>query len=974
MSWHLRPADDGQIVPPTSRASDRLAVLARTTLEHSPHGYAVLEWQRGGADACVVDANAAFWTLTGWHAGAGASLGSWAAGAAWLEALRRLAPRAATGQAHAAQAGVNSDSNTMHFEDRERHVRVDACALEDGAVSLMVNPAAALNTDALRTVLGEALSNLDDPERIQHLASKQLRDLLGVMRVVYADTTDDAQFTVVRAATAAREAPAMLGTHRLDGFGVAVARALRAGTTVVVGSVADDEALSKADLETYRAIGVGAHITVPMMRAGRLVAVLAVHSSEPRAWNPAEVALTEDIAQRTWTAVERARAMHDLRETNARFAQVVNTVSDAFWITTYPPDEIVYSSPRLEALTGARPPNAPGGASWAARVHPEDLERALAAYRAANGAAFEVQYRWVRADGDLVWLHDRVYPVLEQGREGGVVTRLVGVTRDITVERELETQLRRGTQRAAFRVELIDTLRDLTTPNHIGWATAEHVRAQLGADLGAYVQVTGQAPREIVWESPRPQDNAPITSLRMLGAPVLETLRSGISVHVTDIATDARLDALERAHWHARGMGALLLIPMLRADELGAVLVVASHTPRQWTLEDALVASETLERASTEIHRAFAQQSAIETRHDLEDTLAQLELALEATGIGLWEWHVESDELWWSAGQERLYGLEPGTFGGRQEDFAHFVHPEDASRMEQQVFAARRGETTRVEFRVRRADGAERWIYAISKPVLNEFGQLERMIGANLDLTDLKRAEVRLREINEAQRRFVSDAAHELRAPLTSIRGNLSLLARYPNMDLAERVAAAIEAERETARLSRLISDLLLLARGESKQAVSVEGLRLDAVLEEAWQGARALSAEHHFELESLEAVRVDGDPDALKQLALTLLENAVKYTPAGGTVRLSLRSIAGQAQIRVTDSGYGIPPEDLERVFERFYRVDRARTPSETIGGTGLGLTIARQIATAHAGTVHLESAPGAGTTAVVHLPVTAV
>ena len=361
-------------------------------------------------------------------------------------------------------------------------------------------------------------------------------------------------------------------------------------------------------------------------------------------------------------------------------------------------------------------------------------------------------------------------------------------------------------------------------------------------------------------------------------------------------------------------------------------------------------------------------------RHALEDTarttLERLELAMEAGGIGLWDWNPATDELQWSAEQERLYGLAQGTFGGRSQDFLVFIHPEDRERFDQQLVLLGSGEIIKQEFRIRLAAGGVRWIYAISRPTLSEDGQLKRVIGANLDLTELKRAELRLIEINEAQRRFVSDAAHELRAPLTGIRGNLSLIARYPDMPLEDRVEAARESEREVGRLTRLISDLLATARGERQELQILEEVKLERVLLEAWKGARALSERRRFDLGNLEGCVVRGDPDALKQLALTLLENAVKYSPDDGTVRLELRCVDGFAQMTVSDTGTGIAQEDLDKVFERFYRTDRARSRLNGPAGTGLGLTIAKQIIERHGGTIWLESELGVGTSAFVRLP----
>lgn len=218
------------------------------------------------------------------------------------------------------------------------------------------------------------------------------------------------------------------------------------------------------------------------------------------------------------------------------------------------------------------------------------------------------------------------------------------------------------------------------------------------------------------------------------------------------------------------------------------------------------------------------------------------------------------------------------------------------------------------------------------------------------------------------QQRFVSDASHELRAPLTAIQGNLELLRRQRGMSEAEREEALAEAEREATRLTRLVADLLTLARADAGAHLQRRPVDLDAVVLEAFREARHLARGQTLILEPFQPTRVIGDEDRLKQLVLILLDNALKYTPAGGQVTLGLQCHGGSAEIIVRDTGVGIPSEDLPHVFERFYRADLAR--SRDPGGTGLGLPIARWIVEQHGGHISLTSKPGQGTTALVALP----
>ena len=221
-----------------------------------------------------------------------------------------------------------------------------------------------------------------------------------------------------------------------------------------------------------------------------------------------------------------------------------------------------------------------------------------------------------------------------------------------------------------------------------------------------------------------------------------------------------------------------------------------------------------------------------------------------------------------------------------------------------------------------------------------------------------------------AQRQFVAAASHELRAPLTVVLANLELLQNGARLGMSEseRTQAIDEAHAEATRMARLVADLLLLARADAGVPLRKESVELDRVLLSVIGDARHLARGQRLAFADFEPVMVQGDEDRLKQLMLILVDNAIKYTAAGGRVDVSLRRTGGEVAIDVRDTGVGIAPSDLPRVFERFYRADPSR--SRNAGGSGLGLSIARWIVEEHGGTVDLTSAPGHGTTASVRLP----
>ncbi len=244
-----------------------------------------------------------------------------------------------------------------------------------------------------------------------------------------------------------------------------------------------------------------------------------------------------------------------------------------------------------------------------------------------------------------------------------------------------------------------------------------------------------------------------------------------------------------------------------------------------------------------------------------------------------------------------------------------------------------------------------------------------------------------LEESYQRQQRFVADASHELRAPITSIRCNLDLLAKAPDLPPAEAQAALADARAEADRMGRLVSDLLALAHADAIQPATINGYKngdaqtqlidLDSLLLEVFrqyrrsgEGESGGQPPHgpRLMLQHITPAQVYGDADQLKQAFVALLDNALKYTPYEGSVTLSLVTGEGYATVKVSDTGIGILAEDLPHIFERFYRADRAR--SRERGGSGLGLAIAQNIVREHQGSIEVESMPGKGSTFTVKLP----
>lgn len=227
----------------------------------------------------------------------------------------------------------------------------------------------------------------------------------------------------------------------------------------------------------------------------------------------------------------------------------------------------------------------------------------------------------------------------------------------------------------------------------------------------------------------------------------------------------------------------------------------------------------------------------------------------------------------------------------------------------------------------------------------------------------------RLERAFAAQQRFVADASHALRTPLTAIQGNVELLLNGIHDPTEQRIS--LQAIRqETGRLSRVVSDLLLLAQADAGQSFQHVPVEMMTIVLDVYPQARTLADGVTVSLGHEDIGLVAGDPDRLKEVVLNLTDNAIKYTPVGGQVTLSVYEDGDWVQVEIADTGQGIPPEHLQHIFERFYRVPGVKARAGRPAGTGLGLPIAQWIIESHGGRLTVASEVGRGTTFTIWLP----
>jgi PAS domain S-box-containing protein len=879
--------------------------------------------------------------------------------------------------------------------------------------------------------LSDVLRPLTSPAEAQAEACRVLGEHLGASRVNYAEVEGEEYIVALEYRT--EGLPTMVGRYPINSFRPAERTAFEAGRTVALTDIMAEPSLTLEEAAAYGALGVRAFVSVPLVKAGRLVVVLSVIRSRPGAWPPHEVALIEETAERTWAAVERARAESALRVSEMRLQQALSASRAYGFTIDLETRALTLSSSAVPVLGFEMPLDEAERFSY---VYPEDMGQIKQAFNRAleGGAAYNVEHRLIHPKtGETVWVGVDAEPF-----DGN---KLVGSVRNITERKQAEERLRDSEAQLRALVALapaliweVDPSGQIVTANarwleytgqrleetqHGGWLRAIHPddapysmqTFQRAFETGQALELEHRVRRFdgayrwfLVRQEPVRAANGAITRWFGVATDIherraAEEARAWLAA-IVESSSDAIISFDLQGSVLSWNSGAQQMFGYSASEMLGQPLtrlatpdlepklhallerLGAGGTVIQRDLEhvrrggepfDALLTASPIRDREDRVVAATAIVQDVTARKRTERALASSEARFRAFVSQVRDHAIFSVDLdgvitSWNEGCRDVLGYEEPEFIGLNSRALFTPEDQAAGEDRQELATAARDGFASDDREMMRKDGSRFFASGATSAVRGVDGRLEGYTKVMRDLTERKRVEERLREVNEAQRRFVSDASHELRAPLMALGGNLELL-RMKGLDDAERAEIVNDLFHETARLSRLVNDLLALARGDSAAPMKRERVALRGLLLEAWRLARALDG-HNFVLGTLETCDVNGDADRLKQLGLILLENAVKYTPKGGTIRLESTCTEAWAEFRVSDTGPGIAPGDLERVFERFYRADKARTPGADPGGTGLGLPIARQIVEAHGGSIHLESELGVGTTAVVRLP----
>jgi PAS domain S-box-containing protein len=331
---------------------------------------------------------------------------------------------------------------------------------------------------------------------------------------------------------------------------------------------------------------------------------------------------------------------------------------------------------------------------------------------------------------------------------------------------------------------------------------------------------------------------------------------------------------------------------------------------------------------------------------------------------------------WISPQIEEITSYSPAEWTNNPNLLYEVLHPEDRDEILSEMQRVKEsGGSRENEYRMVRRDGTMVWVHDSAVTIVE--GDRRYARGFVVDVTARREAELELERQNEQLRQldslkdeFVALVSHELRTPLTSIRGYLELMCEDGNLT-PEQVHFLETIDRNAQRLQRVVGDLLFCAQVEAgKLSLESGTVDVNTVVEESVQTAQPSAGAKSITLnaELGDLPEIEGDRARLSQVLDNFLSNAVKFTPSEGTVTVTTVRLPGEIEIRISDTGMGIPADELPRLFQRFFRTERAT--SAAIPGTGLGLAIAKAIVTGHGGRICVDSTEGVGTTFSVILP----
>ena len=638
-------------------------------------------------------------------------------------------------------------------------------------------------------------------------------------------------------------------------------------------------------------------------------------------------------------------------ESEARYRTLAEAMPQIVWLAD-PDGRATYYNERWFEYTGLDR-DRQSGDDWHTVIHPDELPETFARFQraAAEGGVFEMEYRFRRQDGRYRWHLGRAVPVRDAA---GSITGYVGTATDVD-----DQQRAREAQR--FLVEAGDILGSSLDYRRTLGEVARAAVPGIADWAAVYVLDDGGSLEQLAVAHVDPSKLTFAEELQRRYPPaddetgaLWQVLMTGTSQLVPELG-DEMLAAVAKDELHLGlirelGLRSYIAVPLVAGDRaLGVIAFVQAESGRAYGDDDLALAEELARRAATAIENARLYAEA--------ERRAQAARALANVGDAVVLADRDGIVRLWNPAAGAITGIpEAAALGRRLSE----VVPGWEELAERIPVASAPGQTVTAMTLPVDLDGREVWISG------SGVGFAEGVVYAFRDLTEERRIETMKSD-------FVATVSHELRTPLAAIHGSALTILR-PDLELEDELRSRLlrVIAEESERLAEIVNDLLLASHLDSgRLQVQIERCDPRLLATQVLEAAQTHLPENvEVELRAPDDLpAVAADPGQLRQVLENLVENAIKYSPDGGSVELAVDRENRAVRFRVRDGGLGIPEDEQRRIFEKFYRLDPNMTRG--IGGTGLGLYICRELVRMMGGRIWVDSRPGHGSTFSVEIPV---
>lgn len=772
--------------------------------------------------------------------------------------------------------------------------------------------------DAFLLRLDDATRPLTDPNEITGTAARLLGEYLQVSRCAYADVEPD-EDTFNLTGDYNRGVSSIVERYTFRQFGAPCLQLMREGKVFVVED-AEADARVEDTVEPYRLARIRAIICVPLLKASRFVAAMAVQQTTPRAWKKQEIELVRMVANRCWESIERVHVTRELREREQRFRFLAESIPQMVWTAT-PDGMLDYVNCRGSAYFGI-PQAALLGTGWLTGVHPEDQAQAVERWKLSLGTGehYEATFRLLRGD-DKAWRWHLVRALPLLGAGGGVV-QWFGTCTDMEDQKQAAGQIeddRRRWRDLLFHAPAAIAV--LRGPEH----TFEWVNEE-------YVHLMGRPTEALV------------------GKTVIEA--------VPEIAEQSYINLLDAVYQTGKPFtGHESLLRLERGD----------GTRKDVYLNFVCLPSRDVAGQIDGIFvHAIDVTGMVLARKQVEESERQFRTLAETIPNLAWKAHADGHIFWYNRRWYEYTGttLEETAGWGWQKVHDPTVLPQVLERWNASLA---KGEPFEMVFPLKGADGTFRSFLTRIEPVKDKEGRVVRWFGSNTDITAQRQTEEQLRRMNRELEEFAYVASHDLQEPLRMVNIYTHLILRSigdADGDLGQYCSFVREG---VGRMEALIRDLLTFSRSVHTEEIPAGRADLSASLAEAITVLKNRIEESGATItaESLPVVR--GETGQLAHVFQNVLSNALKYRKKeiAPEIRISAELNSGQWVITTSDNGIGFEPRYAERIFGLFKRLHNDEYP-----GTGLGLAICKRIVERYGGRMWAEGQPGNGATFRFSLP----